>query len=102
METNKYGKYGAELWNLIDEIIDYKMENITTVKSARVVKVNADTTVDIVIPPTETVYHNVQNQTIYDLQVGDCVKVIKENNKLSNMWIIGGFNLHKYRWEKEE
>lgn len=80
----------------ISKIIDHKLEKLTTVESAIVDQVNLDGTVNLHIPPDSTVFTNIQNQSIYqDLQVGDCVKVLKQNNKASNMWIIGGHNLKR-------
>lgn len=69
---------------------------MTQIKSAIVHSVNLDGTVNITIPPSNTVYHNIQNQSIYrNLVPGDNVKIIKENNDLSNMWIMGGFGLQR-------
>ena len=80
----------------ISKIIDHKLEKLTTVESAIVDQVNLDGTVNLHIPPDSTVFTNIQNQSIYqDLQVGDCVKVLKQNNKASNMWIIGGHDLKR-------
>lgn len=80
----------------ISKIIDHKLEKLTTVESAIVDQVNLDGTVNLHIPPDNTIFTNVQNQSIYqDLQVGDCVKVLKQNNKASNMWIIGGHDLKR-------
>ena len=80
----------------ISKIIDHKLEKLTTVESAIVDQVNLDGTVNLHIPPDSTIFTNIQNQSIYqDLQVGDCVKVLKQNNKASNMWIIGGHNLKR-------
>lgn len=80
----------------ISKIIDYKLEKLTTVESAIVDQVNLDGTVNLHIPPDSTIFTNVQNQSIYqDLQIGDCVKVLKQNNKASNMWIIGGHDLKR-------
>lgn len=78
----------------ISNMVDSKIQKLTQVKSATVHSINTDGTVNIQIPPDTTVYHNIQNQSIYqDLHIGDNVKIIKEGNSLSNMWIIGGFNL---------
>lgn len=78
----------------INDAIDYKLNGLSQIKSAVVHSVNQDDTVNIFIPPSSTIYHNVQNQSIYrNLNPGDNIKVIVENGNLSNMWIIGGFNL---------
>ena len=80
----------------ISKIIDHKLEKLTTVESAIVDQVNIDGSVNLHIPPDSTIFTVVQNQSIYqNLKVGDCVKVLKQNNKASNMWIIGGHNLKK-------
>lgn len=84
------------LFKQINKLIDYKLNKTTQIKSAIVQNINTNGTVDIVVPPDHTVYHNIQNQSIYqNLNVGDHVKIIKENNSLSNMWIIGGFGLQQ-------
>ena len=75
------------------------MNDLTQIKSATVSGINQDGTVNIIIPPNQTVYHNVQNQSIYQLHVGDNVKILKEANNLSNIWIIGGFNLKEQRYD---
>ena len=87
----------------INNAIDYKLNNLTQIKSAIVHSVNQNETVNVFIPPDKTVYHNIQNQSIYrDIQVGDCVKVIVENGNLSNMWFVGGFGLTNSILKKEE
>lgn len=80
----------------ISKIIDHKLEKLTTVESAIVDQVNIDGSVNLHIPPDSTIFTGVQNQSIYqNLKAGDCVKVLKQNNKASNMWIIGGHNLKR-------
>jgi hypothetical protein len=78
----------------VNKSVENKTNTMTQIKSAIVHSINIDGTVNITIPPSETVYHNVQNQSIYrNLKPGDNVKIIKEGNSLSNMWIMGGFGL---------
>lgn len=80
----------------ISKIIDHKLEKLTTVESAIVDQVNTDGSVNLHIPPDNTIFTGVQNQSIYqNLKAGDYVKVLKQNNKASNMWIIGGHNLKR-------
>ena len=80
----------------ISKIIDHKLEKLTTVESAIVDQVNIDGSVNLHIPPDSTIFTGIQNQSIYqNLKVGDCVKVLKQNNKANNMWIIGGHNLKR-------
>ena len=80
----------------ISKIIDHKLDKLTTVESAIVDQVNIDGSVNLHIPPDNTIFTGIQNQSIYqNLKVGDCVKVLKQNNKASNMWIIGGHNLKR-------
>ena len=87
-------KLVQKFFKQINKIIDYKLNKLTQIKSAIVHSINQNGTVNLIIPPDKTVYHNIQNQSIYqNLKVGDNVKIIKENNNLSNMWIIGGFGL---------
>lgn len=86
----------AKRWlNQINYIIDYKLKKISTVESAIVNTVNKNGTVDIVFPLDNTVFTNIQNQSIYrNLQVGDNVKVLKQDNNTSNMWIIGKHHIN--------
>ena len=80
----------------VNKSVENKTNSMTQIKSAIVHSVNLDGTVNITIPPSSTVYHNIQNQSIYrNLVPGDNVKIIKENNNLSNMWIMGGFGLQQ-------
>lgn len=80
----------------ISKIIDHKLDKLTTVESAIVDQVNIDGSVNLHIPPDSTIFTGIQNQSIYqNLKVGDCVKVLKQNNKASNMWIIGSHNLKR-------
>lgn len=79
----------------INDAIDYKLSGLTQIKSAIIHSVNQNGTVNLYIPPNRTVYHNIQNQSIYrNLQPGDNVKIIVENGSLSSMWVIGGFQLN--------
>ena len=74
----------------INKMVDNKIQKIVMVQSAIVESVNQDGTVNIKIPPDNTIFTGVSNQSIYqDLQNGDCVKIIKPNGSSSNMWIIG-------------
>lgn len=83
----------SQFLNQINNIIDYKLSGLTQIKSAIVHSINQNSTVNIYIPPNKTIYHNVQNQSIYqNLQSGDNVKVIVENGSVGNMWIIGMFS----------
>lgn len=80
------------LFGQINNIIDFKLKKLTRIESATVINVNNNETVDVVFPHNSTVYHNIQNQSIYrDLKSGDNVKVIIENGNIGNMWIIGAF-----------
>lgn len=74
----------------INRIVDSKLKNLTTVESAVITSINSDGTVNLTIPPDTAIYTNIQNQSIYqDLNVGDYVKIIKQGNRSTNMWIIG-------------
>lgn len=83
-----------QMFAQFNHLIDYKMSQQTIIRSAIVHSINPNGTVNIYIPPNNTIYHNIQNQSIYrNLAPGDSVKIIVENGNLSSMWIIGGFNL---------
>lgn len=86
----------------ISKMIDYKLSKISRIESGIVDKINSDGTVDIHLPPDNTVFTKIQNQSIYNLKIGDCVKVIKENNSSSNMWIVGGNKLINQNRSKKD
>lgn len=74
----------------INRIVDSKLKNLTTIESAVITSINSDGTVNLTIPPDTAIYTNIQNQSIYqDLNVGDYVKIVKQGNRSTNMWIIG-------------
>lgn len=101
MDDNLVQRFIAQ----VNQMIDYRLKEMTKIESAVVESVNDNGTVNIFIPPNSTVYHNIQNQSIFqNLKPGDCVKVMKEKNDLSNMWIIGGFanNENTILEQKEE
>ena len=70
---------------------EVEVENRDAVKidPAVVANVHSDGTVDIYFPPdNDEVLTHIQNQSIYSLEVGDGVEVLKPKGKLSNCWII--------------
>ena len=81
-----------DLLNLIDQQIKYSQNNQTQIKSAIIDSVNENGSASLHIPPDTTIFSNIQNQSIYKMRVGMSVKVIKEANSSSNMWVIGVFN----------
>ena len=83
----------SQLFKQINNTVEIRMDELTSIKSAMVDSVNSDNTVNIHIPPSNTIFHNIQNQSVYQKLVpGDHVKIMVEGNNLSNMWIIGKFN----------
>ena len=64
-EYKKLSSIGNNLWDIINTLVTLKMNDLTQIKSATVSGINQDGTVNIIIPPNQTVYHNVQNQSIY-------------------------------------
>lgn len=68
-------------------ILDVNQTN-NNIVSGIVQNINDDGTVDVRIPPDTTTLTGISNQTPFILQVGDAVKLLKEKNRMSNMWII--------------
>ena len=73
---------------LIKKVVLEVNKTNSEIVSGVVQNINQDGTVDIVIPPDITVLTGIPNQTPFELKVGDSVKLLKERNRLSNVWVI--------------
>ena len=85
MENNQNIK---SLMQLIQSMIDESLRSQNSITSGIVDEVHSDGSVDLHIPPDRTIFTNIPNQSPFLLEIGDNVKLIKENGRASNMWII--------------
>lgn len=82
--------YINDFKKVIEDIVDarIKKNGITNYVSAKVINVNNDNTVDVIIPPDDTKYiKNLLNKTGEILKNGDSVELCTKNGKLSNAWV---------------
>lgn len=82
--------YINDFKKVIEDIVDarIKKNGITNYVSAKVINVNNDNTVDVIIPPDNTKYiKNLLNKTGETLKNGDSVELCTKNGKLSNAWV---------------
>lgn len=85
-ETNKYAE---NFLNKINNCIDNKLKTQLQLRSAVVKRVNTDGTVDVCFPPDDTnLFTKIQNQSVYELEVGDSVEIILKGGSFNNCWII--------------
>ena len=88
-DINNINKYAEDLLAKIDACIVERIKNTPQLVSAIVSKVNEDGTVNVYFPPNEkSVFTKIQNQSIYDLQVGDSVEIVLKDGTYSNCWIL--------------
>lgn len=88
-DINNINKYADDLLAKIDACIVERIKNTPQLVSAIVSKVNEDGTVNVYFPPNEkSVFTKIQNQSIYDLQVGDSVEIVLKDGTYSNCWIL--------------
>ena len=88
-DINNINKYADDLLAKIDACIVERIKNTPQSVSAIVSKVNEDGTVNVYFPPNEkSVFTKIQNQSIYDLQVGDSVEIVLKDGTYSNCWIL--------------
>lgn len=85
-ETNKYAE---NFLNKINNCIDNKLKTQLQLRSAVVKRVNTDGTVDVCFPPDDTnLFTKIQNQSVYELEVGDSVEILLKGGSFNNCWII--------------
>ena len=88
-DINNINKYADDLLAKIDACIVERIKNTPQLVSAIVSKVNEDGTVNVYFPPNEkSVFTKIQNQSVYDLQVGDSVEIVLKDGTYSNCWIL--------------
>ena len=88
-DINNINKYADDLLAKIDACIVERIKNTPQLVSAIVSKVNEDGTVNVYFPPNEkSVFTKIQNQSIYDLQVGDSVEIVLKDGTYSNCWVL--------------
>ena len=85
MENNASIKF---LMRLIQKICDENSSKQDSITSGVIVSVNTDSTVNLYIPPDRVIFTNIPNQSPFELNPGDTVKLIKEKGRASNMWVI--------------
>ena len=73
---------------LIQSMIDESLQGQNSITSGVIDQIHDDGSVDLHIPPDNTVFTNIPNQCPFTLEIGDNVKLIKERGRASNMWVI--------------
>lgn len=88
MSEINYTAFADELLGKIDKRIDERINNLPCFYSGIVDNINIDGTVDVYFPPNKkSIFTKIQNQSIYELSVGDSVEIIAPHGNLSNCWI---------------
>ena len=73
----------------INGCIDDRTKKSVKIKSAIVTKVNEDGTVNVKLPDDESDgFSRLQNQSVYELSVGDSVEVLLKEGSFTNSWVI--------------
>lgn len=89
------GDSANNLVGLIREIIREELKNIDKTSVCRVISVNADNTVNLVVlPDTVTVIPNILNCSGQKLQNDDIVILFKMRNNINNSFIIAKYGLN--------
>ena len=88
------GDSANNLVSLIREIVREELKNIDKTSICRVISVNADNTVNLVVlPDTTTVISNILNCSGQKLQNNDIVILFKIRNSINNSFIIAKYGL---------
>ena len=73
----------------INSCVDDRAKKNVKIKSATVTKVNEDGTVNVSLPDDDgNGFSRIQNQSVYELDVGDSVEIILKEGSFSNCWVI--------------
>ena len=73
----------------INSCVDDRAKKNVKIKSATVTKVNEDGTVNVSLPDDEgNGFSRIQNQSVYELDVGDSVEIMLKEGSFSNCWVI--------------
>lgn len=88
------GDSANNLVSLIREIVREELKNIDKTSICRVISVNTDNTVNLVVlPDTTTVISNILNCSGQKLQTDDIVILFKIRNSINNSFIIAKYGL---------
>lgn len=91
-------KYAEQFLSKIDECINSRLKSQPQLKSAVVSNVNEDGTIDVYFPPNNTnVFTRIQNQSVYELEVGDSVEIILKDGTFNNCWVLAKHQSDKLR-----
>lgn len=75
--------------NRINSCVDDRTKKTVKIKSAVVTKVNDDGTVNVQLPDDEgDGFTRLQNQSVFELNVGDSVEVLLKEGSFTNSWVI--------------
>lgn len=75
--------------NRINSCVDDRTKKAVKIKSAVVTKVNDDGTVNVQLPNEDgSGFSRLQNQSVYELNVGDSVEILLKEGSFTNSWVI--------------
>ena len=75
--------------NRINSCVDDRTKKAVKIKSAIVTKVNDDGTVNVQLPNEDgSGFSRLQNQSVYELNVGDSVEILLKEGSFTNSWVI--------------
>ena len=75
--------------NRINSCVDDRTKKAVKIKSAVVTKVNDDGTVNVQLPNEGgSGFSRLQNQSVYELNVGDSVEILLKEGSFTNSWVI--------------
>ena len=73
----------------INSCVDDRTKKAVRIKSAVVTKVNDDGTVNVQLPDDDgSGFSRLQNQSVYELNVGDSVEILLKEGSFTNSWVI--------------
>lgn len=73
----------------INSCVDDRTKKSVKIKSAIVTKVNEDGTVNVKLPDDDSDgFSRLQNQSVYELNVGDSVEILLKEGSFTNSWVI--------------
>lgn len=91
MELNKnYDQYADEMLNRILQCVTAEIKKTAPrIESATVTNVNSDGTVDVILPrEPSTEFTRIQNQTPFELMIGDSVEIMLKKGSFNNCWVM--------------
>ena len=91
-------KYAEQFLLKIEDCINSRLKGQPQLKSAVISNVNEDGTVDVYFPPNkDNIFTRIQNQSIYELEVGDSVEILLKDGTFNNCWILAKHQSDKLR-----